>query len=309
MFRFVAFMWNSLSEPECARARDLSARLRIATHDLHCVLDQDGAQVYCAGLASGSTTVYQLPLNAGVLLGVLFEGKTSDLVASRKARLSARETAALLQSHGTRLTEDYWGRYVAFLTDSDSGTTRVIRSPTGEIACLHTQQHGVHIFFSSIPDITALQLQLSIDWEYVAAYLSTTMLDGTRTGLNEVSRVLHGECICVCRGVVQRQYYWHPARFALESLEDQTEAAAAIRVTARRCVHSWASLYPGILQMLSGGLDSSIVLGCLADAPTQPKITCLNYRNARDRCTDERSYARVASARVACALVERESEA
>ena len=286
----------------------MSARLRIATPDLGCVLDQAGIQVYCAGLASGSTSLYTLPLHAGVLLGVLFEYRPSDASVCRKERFSASEAQALLQSRGVSLTEEYWGRYVAFLTDANSGTARVIRSPTGEIACLHVQQAQVHVFFSSISDVTTLRLRFSVDWEYMAAYLSTTMLEGNRTGLKEVTRLLHGECISLYQGSVQRRYYWHPAKFATERLESKTEAAQQLRETTKCCVHSWASCYPGILQMLSGGLDSSIVLGCLADAPTRPNITCLNYRNSRDPCTDERTYARVAAARAGCMLIEREWE-
>lgn len=309
MFRFVAFVWNPLHEEACAQARELTEQLRVATPDLDCVLDQAGTRVYCAGLAGGSTSLYRLPLNAGVLLGVLFEGYPADGTVRRKAQFSARETDELLQSQGAILTEEYWGRYVAVLPDTPAGTTRVIRSPTGEIACLHTRQGAVHVFFSSIPDITGLRLRFSIDWEYVAAYLSTTMLEGSRTGLNEVSRLLHGECMSISADVVQRRYYWHPARFAAQRLEDPTEAATALRQAAKQCVHAWASCYPAVLQLLSGGLDSSIVLGCLADAPTRPKITCLNYRNARDRCTDERNYARLAAGRAGCPLVEHEWEA
>jgi hypothetical protein len=161
VFRFVAFVWNPLHEEACAQARELTEQLRVATPDLDCVLDQAGTRVYCAGLAGGSTSLYRLPLNAGVLLGVLFEGYPADGTVRRKAQFSARETDELLQSQGAILTEEYWGRYVAVLTDTPAGTTRVIRSPTGEIACLHTRQGAVHVFFSSIPDITGLRLRFS----------------------------------------------------------------------------------------------------------------------------------------------------
>lgn len=306
MFHFVAFAWNSQCDEECEQAKELDEKLRGAGPELNCVLDQVGIRVYCAGLGSGSTTLYRLPENGGVLLGVLFERHAPDANTSKKAQFSVRETEELLQSQGSILTERYWGRYVGFLTEPHSGTTRVIRSPTGEITCLHTRQGAVHIFFSSIPDITALRQHFSIDWEYVAAYLSTTLLEGSRTGLKEVSRLLHGECFSLCGGKVRRRYYWHPARFAVDRLEDPTEAAEALRETAKRCVHAWASCYSGILHLLSGGLDSSIVLGCLTDAPTRPRITCLNYRNSRDPGTDERSYARLAAARAGCTMVEHE---
>src|SRR5262249_17303481 len=70
-------------------------------------------------------------------------------------------------------------------------------------------------------------------------------------------------------------------------------------------VDAWASCYPDIVHRLSGGLDSSIVLGCLREAPSRPRITSLNYF-AKGADGDERRFARAAAAAAHCRLIERE---
>lgn len=56
-----------------------------------------------------------------------------------------------------------------------------------------------------------------------------------------------------------------------------------------------------MLIKLSGGLDSAIVLGCLANARTQ--VSCINL-HARNSSSDERHYARAAANRAGVPLIE-----
>jgi asparagine synthase (glutamine-hydrolysing) len=60
---------------------------------------------------------------------------------------------------------------------------------------------------------------------------------------------------------------------------------------------------------LSGGLDSSIVVGLLRHAPTQPECLCVNYRNPYDPVSDERHYARMVANRAGYRLIEMEQSA
>jgi asparagine synthase (glutamine-hydrolysing) len=71
----------------------------------------------------------------------------------------------------------------------------------------------------------------------------------------------------------------------------------------KACVHAWASRHNSIIHSLSGGLDSSIVLSCLQDAPTRPAITCFNYSFERSGA-DERRFARLAAKRAGCEMRE-----
>ena len=71
-------------------------------------------------------------------------------------------------------------------------------------------------------------------------------------------------------------------------------AAASMRATVRSCTQTLSAGHASLLHRLSGGLDSSIVAGCLARASTQPRIACYTYFNPQGR-SDERPWARLAA--------------
>jgi asparagine synthase (glutamine-hydrolysing) len=146
-----------------------------------------------------------------------------------------------------------------------------------------------------------------VNWKYVAAMLYLGQIQVQSTGLNEVSRVLGGECVEHRAGRMSRGFYWNPLEIAQsEDLIDEPEAAAdALRAATDDCVHAWASSYPSLVHLLSGGLDSSIILASLKRAPSRPRMACLNYYSAGSN-TDERHYARLAAEGSGCDLIERE---
>ena len=88
-----------------------------------------------------------------------------------------------------------------------------------------------------------------------------------------------------------------------EPIQDPQTAITELRRTARACIHTWAACYSDIVHNLSGGLDSSIVLSCLKDAPSQPNISCLHYFGTGPD-EDERKYARLMAGRVGIELIE-----
>jgi asparagine synthase (glutamine-hydrolysing) len=307
VFRYVAFAWSDADGPAREGARVLSERLRDGRCAWQIVLERPGLQVWCSDIRPGASEPHLLERGAGVALGKLFvSAGNGDASTSAPLCLAEGESLKILESGGRRLIERYWGRYVAFLHDAASGTTRVLRDPTGALPCFMTRLLGVDVFFSHMQEAVELGGRaFSINWAYVAAALCQPRVQVHSTGLNEVSQVLGGECVAVRDGRATRQFYWNPLRIAEEPpLEDPTAAARFLRNQTRDCVHAWASAYGSILHLLSGGLDSSIVLGCLKDAPARPRITCLNFHSPGSN-TDERAYAALAAAGSGCEVVER----
>jgi asparagine synthase (glutamine-hydrolysing) len=285
----------------------LCERLLTGRRAWQVVLERPGLQVLCSDIRPGASEPHLLERGAGVVLGALFlsagDGRASE---SASLRFAEGESLKILQSAGRQLIERYWGRYVAFLHDAASGTTWVLRDPTSALPCFMTRLLGVDVFFSHMQEAVDLGGRIfSINWQYVAAALCQFRVLVHSTGLNEVSQVLGGECVELRDGRVSREFYWNPLRIAEESpVEDPAVAAKLLRSQTRDCVHSWASAYPSVLHLLSGGLDSSIVLGCLKDAPARPRITCLNFHSPGSN-TDERAYAALAAAGTGCEVVER----
>jgi asparagine synthase (glutamine-hydrolysing) len=310
VFRYVAAIWNVHSETQAGVANLIDARMRADSTDWHVTFRRPGLVVYVAGVRPRSSEAYLLDNHGGVVLGTVFVRIGSHGVTPDKAAFGPAETLAVLQTRGRLLAEEYWGRYVAFLAPADKNAAMVMRSPTGELDCLSTDIRGVKIYFSAAEHCPLLSLRkFSINWDYLAADMATIVPDTRETGLVEVERVLRGECLRIRSDKIERELHWHPFKFVREPIDDPTSAAAELRAVTRGCVDAWASCYRSIVPMLSGGLDSSIVVGLLSRTPTRPQVTCLNYHNPHDLVSDERRYARAVAARAGYELVEYEQSA
>jgi asparagine synthase (glutamine-hydrolysing) len=173
----------------------------------------------------------------------------------------------------------------------------VIRDPTGAVPCDVTHHKGLTIVFSWLEDCLALGLQrYSINWSYARAWLVRGGQHLHDTGLNEVTTLRAGERLELRAGAVERRtVLWDLfEQAAAEPLEDFETAAASARRTVDACVGAWASCHSNFVHLLSGGIDSAIVLTSLLRAPSQPAVTCINYFDA-SLLGDERSFARLAS--------------
>jgi len=309
MFRYVAFVWSPSDVVACQGARILAERLRASASPWEQTLARKGLEVFITDVRHGSSEPHRLHGGAGVVLGTLFE-KGGEGLDDRSTQaplgLSESETASIVASAGRALIERYWGRYVAFIQDTTASTTWVLRDPTATLPCLTARFLGVDVYFSHMEEGARLGAQaFSVNWKYVAATLCQTRLQIHETGLNEVSQVLGGECIELRPGRTTRQFYWNPLTIARSDvLEDAAGAVAALRSRTKDCVHAWASSYRGIVHLLSGGLDSSIILACLKDAPSRPPLACLNYYSPGSN-TDERAFARLAAADSDFEVIER----
>ncbi|HKQ16271.1 MAG TPA: asparagine synthase C-terminal domain-containing protein [Steroidobacteraceae bacterium] len=77
-----------------------------------------------------------------------------------------------------------------------------------------------------------------------------------------------------------------------------------LRATLRGCTRAQTENHSNLLVRLSGGLDSSIILSCLADGGGNPNITAYTYFNPRGK-SGERRWARLAAHAVGCRHLER----
>jgi len=310
VFRYVAALWNPLVESQQAVANTIGARMCAAADEWRVVFAKPGIAIYCAGLDTGSSRIYRFSNNSGVLLGRIFS-RSERTSALHPTAFDEAETSQALRTLGRSVVDRYWGRYVAFLTDPHQPTTLILRSPTGELDALSTEVRGLRLYFSGTEHFPLSTLRsFSINWNYVASELATLLSETRETGLVEVERVLRGECVVHDEGRIDRTFIWNPVDIVREQpITDPMLAATELRRVAGECLNAWASCYRNILAMLSGGLDSSIVVGLLRNAPSQPNVTCVNYRNPYDRTSDERHFARKVAQSAGYRLIEHEQSA
>ncbi len=307
MFRYVAFAWNDADPTASEAAQLLIGLAQSGSPEWRPALNVRGLAVLCAGIRAGSSEPYVLQNDAGVVLGKLFSRSQDGVSNAAPLQLGQSESARILSTRGRHLIDRYWGRYVAFLRDEAKGCSWVLRDPSAVLPCFSIDFSGVHVFLSCIEDAVRLNLaDFSVDWQYIAAALACQRLQLNSTGLDDVSQVLGGECVEMSRGCVSRLFFWNPLQIARAGvIEDPLHAAHEMRRTARDCVQAWASCHEGIIHTLSGGLDSSIVMACLQDAPSKPRITCVTYYSPGSD-GDERNFARLSAGHAGQPLIERE---
>jgi asparagine synthase (glutamine-hydrolysing) len=310
VFRYVALIWNAAAPEAVGGSRALADRLCDGDAGWSPVLRRDGIAVFCKDIRPGLSESLALYDGAGVVLGKLFVRGNDCVSSAAPQTFSETETQAILASGGRRLVDAYWGRYVAFLREGMTDTTSVLRDPTGALPCFNTRLLGVDVYFSHMEEGTRLagRRAFTVNWPYVAAAVSQHLLQVHATGLNEVAQVLGGECVTIRRGETTRQFLWNAlAVAASDPIEDVRDATQLLRIRTRDCVQAWAAGHRSILHLLSGGLDSAIILACLRDSPTsspRAQLTCLNFHSVGSN-TDERGYMRVAAAGVDCEVIER----
>ena len=92
------------------------------------------------------------------------------------------------------------------------------------------------------------------------------------------------------------RFYWDPFTFVASERRSRIRTARPqpMRATVRSCTQSLSAGHASLLHRLSGGLDSSIVAGCLGRASSPPRIACYTYFNPHGR-SDERPWARLAA--------------
>ena len=235
----------------------------------------------------------------GLILGTLFrrEGELRRLVS-----LPASEAQGVAESGGADLISNFWGGYVAAFCGDHR--LRVIRDPSGALACYFVQGDGFFAFASDAELLVEAGLaEVEIDWGGLAAHLYAAGLPAFATALRGIDELLAGFAIELCGRSFGQAQFWSPwDHVAQVNHEDEEEAAERLRSTVRRCVSAWGSGYQRLLVSCSGGLDSSIVAASLAASLAES--TCLTIYGDEPE-SDERTFARSLAKHLGLPLVER----
>jgi asparagine synthase (glutamine-hydrolysing) len=310
MYRFAVLVWNPEHSQANAVAADLQERFLTASRrNWQRAIECEGLAILHAGVRFPSSLTMALSDDTGAVMGRLFRRDADPGAPLAGIELDVAQSEKIVATRGAHLLERYFGRYVAVIRDPADGSVRILRDPSGAMPCFLTTYRGVTIAFSDVEDCLALRVvQFTVNWAFVAAFVPYPSLQVRDTGLNEVTELQAGEMVRIERGALERCFRWNPFDVAKrDRIEDVDTAVHLVHRTVRHCVQTWAAVHPVILHNLSGGLDSSIVLSCLRDAPTRPSLTCINYFGTGPR-EDERKYARMAAESARVELIEQPQE-
>jgi len=203
----------------------------------------------------------------------------------------------LYEELGPRFVERLEGMFAVAVWDAARGRLVLARDRLGKKPLVWTRlDDGTLAFASELKALLALPgLDHEPDLAALDAYLALQYVPGTATGLRRIHRLAPG-CLLVVEGGAERiERYWEP-RLEEAALEDgawlervHEEVAAAVR---RRLV---ADVPLGAL--LSGGIDSAVVVALMAQASPEPVRTfTVGFADER---YDERAFARAVVERYA----------
>jgi asparagine synthase (glutamine-hydrolysing) len=331
MHRYAALLWDT-DCTESARIANLAADQLPSSPSRWTVVHRGrGLLIVHSGGRARSAQAYTLQNHRGVVIGSLFRRSDRNYVTRPLIAFDDSESDRIVVTQGQHLIDNYWGKYVAIVTDPLSNTSHVLRDPTAGMSCFHTKWKGIDIYFSNIDDCLHLvPIRFTVNFEQLAIHLVSNHGITRQTGLNEVEDIPGGELQTISGSRITRRQLWNPSRLCADSpIENVAEAQHELRSAVQTAVSAWSSCYDNILHCLSGGLDSSIVAGCLAQAPAVANVTCLNlfveadsndelpafpsfsqrYVEKLRRASghgDERRFARLVAQRWGFPLVERE---
>ncbi|PCI51102.1 MAG: hypothetical protein COB49_02780 [Alphaproteobacteria bacterium] len=309
MYRYITIVWNEDSQQVAETAKFLKGYFEGTEIPWEVAYDGRGLLVLHTGEEKNRMQAYPLCLNGdqtgGVVLGKLLNRESDLERVAKNADLNPIESQKIINSNGRHLVDEYWGSYVAFF---QSGKQKYVQvDPIGIFSCFSTSYRDVEIYFTYLPDVASCKfLNFSVDWMGLAKTMINRS-DQTSVPMNEITKILPGQCLTITPEITSKKFYWNPQKISqTDVIEDVEEAARTLRQCMLSTVASLAEPYNNIINQI-GGLDSSIILASLGEISTPLEIACLNlYEDSP--CGDERYFARQAADHVGVPLIEYKKE-
>src|SRR5207302_723139 len=203
----------------------------------------------------------------------------------------------LYEEYGPAFVEHLDGMFAIALWDASHHRLLLARDRLGKKPLVWTRLHdGTLAFASELKAFHGLPgFRMEPDLAALDAYLALQYVPGTRTGVLGVHRLEPGSLLIVEDGRERLERYWEPRRDDEPASEDEwlervrTEVTAAVRKRLASDVPLGA--------LLSGGIDSAVVVALMAQASAEAVRTfTVGFADER---YDERVFARAVAERYA----------
>lgn len=243
-----------------------------------------------------------LPYAAGFVIGDLFDAPSAEREPSpfdgRNSR--CRDPMDLAQ----RLCRSHWGRYIAILHGPPPASSAIFRDPSGQMGCLTWALGDVTAVASDLLSIPrwlrphSLALNWSRIGDLLAApsnHISDSMFDG-------MASVRPGDLQVLGTGPREPTAVWRPADYVEGSQRTLEGAACDLRARVDACTKALVGNYDRVVAEISGGLDSAIVAGSIAETNCSPRVAQWLNRVGDRAEGDEQAYARAVTDRIGATL-------
>jgi asparagine synthase (glutamine-hydrolysing) len=180
----------------------------------------------------------------------------------------------LYERDGVSLASRLRGKFAFVVWDARRRRAVVARDRLGVKPLYFAQVGDVVVFASELKSLLASGLvrDLSLDYEAIDAYLALGFFPAPRTPLRQVAKLLPGHSLVVEDGALRTEPYWtHPVPHAVPASEG--ELVERLRSELDDAVRARLMSDVPLGAMLSGGLDSSLIVASMARAMGEPVKT------------------------------------
>jgi asparagine synthase (glutamine-hydrolysing) len=179
----------------------------------------------------------------------------------------------LYEEHGVEFERELRGMFGIAVWDDDARRAVLVRDRLGIKPLYYAQVGDLLVFASELKSLLASGLvPTDLDYEAIDAYLGLGFFPAPATPLASVRKLPPGHRIVVERGGVRVERYWtYPVPAPRQMSRD--EAAERLMAELEEAVRLRLMSDVPLGAMLSGGLDSSIVVALMARQMSEPVKT------------------------------------
>ena len=274
----------------------------------HCVLGHQRLKVI------DLDTGYQPVSNEAGDIVAVFNGEAYNFMSLRD-QLNGHEVRGtgdtpilphLYEESGPHFVERLHGMFAVALWDVGHERLVLARDRLGKKPLLWTRlPDGTLAFASELKALLRLpQVSREIDLAAIDAYLALQYVPGDLTALRGIYKLEPGHVLVAEGGTERIERYWQPE--PAEPSAHEGEWLERVRATVGEAVRKRLVADVPLGALLSGGIDSSIVVALMAQASSQPVRTfTVGFPDAR---YDERPHARAVASQYGAVHEEVEIE-
>ncbi len=264
-----------------------------------CILGHRRLQVIDLDTGSQPVTSEQGDVTC-VFNGELYEFRTlREELTARGHRIPGTGDTPVIphayEEHGTTFPRHLHGMFALALWDASRDRLVLARDRIGKKPLLYAElPDGTLAFASELKALLRLpSLSRELDLDRLDAFLALQYVPGPETALRAVRKVPPGHVLVWERGSITVEPYWRLESQPVERSDE--EWLEQVRATVGAAVRRRLIADVPLGALLSGGIDSSVVVALMAHASSEPVRTfTIGFPDAR---YDEREYARAVAER------------
>lgn len=223
-----------------------------------------------------------------------------ELEAKNHRFLGRSDTEVILEGYrafGPAVVDRLDGMFAFGLFDHANKKLLLARDRAGKKPLYFANLRGGVVFASSVAALFSLGVDSSVDWRRLETLMVLGYVPAPNTIYQHVRQLEPAQSMIVdARGVGQKpQRYWQPGFGAPRLSLSAEEACGAIRHTVTQSVRTRLQADVPVGAFLSGGIDSTIVVGLMAEQLSKVRTFAIGFSG--DPRFDETRFARIAAER------------